>query len=79
MPPSEVLRMLQARPFTPFRLRLSTGTSYDILHPEMCLVGRTFLHIGLPDNPREPVAERVASVALIHVVEIIPLAPGLVA
>ncbi len=78
MPPSEVLRLIQQRPFVPFRIRLSNGETYDILHPELCIVGRTFLQIGLPDYPPEPLAARIATVALSHVAELIPLTPSLV-
>ncbi len=78
MPPAEVLRLVQARPFVPFRMKLSNGAQYDITHPELCIVGRTFVYVGLPDNPSEPVAARVATVALVHVNELIPLTPGLV-
>jgi hypothetical protein len=76
MSPTEVLRLIQARPFVPFRMKLSNGAPYDITHPEPCIVGRTFFHVGLPDTTEEPTAARVVSVALIHVNELIPLAPG---
>jgi hypothetical protein len=79
MTPTEVLRRLQARPFTPFRIRLSNNTHYDITHPELCIVGRTYIDIGMPDNPAEPIAARTVTVALIHVAELLPLNPGLVA
>jgi hypothetical protein len=79
MPLAEILRHLQARPFVPFRLRLSNGEQYDILHPELLMPGRSVLYVGIPDDPREPVAARLATLGLIHIVELIPLAPGLVA
>jgi hypothetical protein len=79
MLPSEVLRFRQARPFIPFRIKQSSGEQYDVTHPELCMVGRTFVHVGLPDNPMEPtVAGRLATVALVHIDELIPLTPGLV-
>jgi hypothetical protein len=79
MTPGEVLRRLPARPFTPFHIRLSNNTCYDITHPELCIAGRTYVDIGVPDNPAEPIAARTITVALIHVAELIPLNPGLVA
>ncbi len=30
-----------AEPFRPFRIRMASGQSFDIGHPEMLLVGRT--------------------------------------
>jgi len=79
MPHAEILRYVQARPFTPFRLRLTNGAIYDVTHPELCIVGRNILHLGMPDNPADPLADRVVAIALVHVAELIPLTPGLVA
>jgi hypothetical protein len=32
---------VEAEPFRPFRIKMASGTSYEIRHPEMILVGRT--------------------------------------
>ncbi len=32
---------LGAEPFRPFRIKLASGSTYEIRHPEMILVGRT--------------------------------------
>ena len=34
-----------AEPFRPFRIRMASGQSFDIRHPEMILVGRTSARI----------------------------------
>lgn len=73
------MRWIQVRPFQPFRVILSNGSTYDILHPDLVLPGRTFVMIGLPDNPNEAIAASSAMVSLIHIAEIVPLRPGLVA
>jgi hypothetical protein len=53
-------------------MRIVTTTSefYDIYHPDLVLVARRFLIIGLPaaDNPAE--AEQVTRLALVHVAEL---------
>jgi hypothetical protein len=37
---------LRRRPFVPFRLILSSGTTYDILHPEMLFVSKSGLTVA---------------------------------
>ncbi len=34
-----------AEPFRPFRIRMASGQSFDIRHPEMILVGRTSVRV----------------------------------
>ena len=34
-----------AEPFRPFRIRMASGQSFDIRHPEMILVGRSSVRI----------------------------------
>jgi hypothetical protein len=36
-----VFARLRRRPFVPFRLILSSGITYDILHPEMMFVSKS--------------------------------------
>jgi hypothetical protein len=45
-------------------MKLSNGAQYDITHPELCIVGRTFVQFGLPDTTEELIAARVVSVLL---------------
>ena len=74
MAPTELLAVLNAYPFNPFRLRLSNGVVYDIDNPNLLLVGNRFLHIGIPATPGDPVADRVVRIDPIHITELIPLA-----
>ena len=47
----ETLRELLARrPFSPFRVLLSSGDSYEVRHPESALLMRRGLYIGLPPD-----------------------------
>jgi len=41
MTPRKVVEYVSAEPFRPFRIRMASGQSFDIRHPEMLLVGRT--------------------------------------
>jgi hypothetical protein len=42
--------MLSLRPFEPFRVRLSSGDSYEVRHPEMALLLRNGIYVALPDD-----------------------------
>lgn len=41
--PPQVLEYIKAQPFRPFRLHMASGKTYDIRHPEMVKVGKSFL------------------------------------
>jgi hypothetical protein len=42
-----------AEPFRPFRIRMASGQSFDIRHPEMILVGRTSVRVHAADGTDE--------------------------
>ncbi len=61
---------LRRRPFVPFRLILSSGTTYDILHPEMLFVSKSGLTVALYDRSQpspDEVPEREVLVSFLHV------------
>jgi len=68
--PEEIQARLSEKPFRPLRLIASEGLRYDIIHPDLVLVGQRDLTIGFPsqDNPR--LYDRLIRVALIHLVGI---------
>jgi hypothetical protein len=39
--------LLRGRPFKPFRLVMSSGQTYDVRHPEMALLTRTDMLVGV--------------------------------
>jgi hypothetical protein len=73
MLPSELLAMIRQRPFVPFRIHVTDGTTYDIFHPEMVMPGISSAVIGLPANNAEPYYGRTETIALRHVVRLVPL------
>lgn len=74
MRPDDIIALLRERPFRPFRIKLSNGDTYDVHHPELAIVGRTTVHIGVPgpQGPDGPV-ERLVNCALIHITQTEPL------
>ena len=73
MQPEDMADHLTKRPFEPFRIFLSDGKTFDIRHPELCMVGRTTAYVGVPDRKRRGVAMRVIHCALVHITRIEPL------
>jgi hypothetical protein len=74
MAPEELVAALRRRPFVPFRITLTEGTTYEIRHPELCMAGRRSAVIGLP-VPGDPdrLFDRSVTVDLLHIVQIEPL------
>lgn len=64
----DIQARLREKPFRPLRLLASEGQRFDILHPDLVLVGRHDLTIGFaaPDSPT--IYDKVMRVALVHVV-----------
>jgi hypothetical protein len=64
----DVLQMLRARPFQPFRISLSDGQQYEVRHPDNAIVFRSTVLIGVP-GPRGPdgPSERAVTCALMHI------------
>ncbi len=68
MRPEDILEMLRARPFEPFRIYLSDGATFEIRHPDMAVVQRSKVTVAVPgpECPDGP-AERTVNCALVHV------------
>jgi hypothetical protein len=70
----DLLQNLRKRPFEPFRILVSDGSTYDIRHPELVMVGLGSVLIGVPPaGQAKPIYERVETVSLGHVVKLLPL------
>lgn len=70
MRPEDITELLRARPLVPLRIHMSDGQSYDIRHPEMVMVLRSQLVIGIGADSATGVLERLEHCALVHVVRI---------
>ena len=54
-----VFARLRRRPFVPFRLILSSGTTYDILHPEMLFVSKSGVTVAIYDTGQQPSPDEI--------------------
>jgi len=62
---------LRRRPFVPFRIILTSGTTYDVMHPEMLFVSKSGLTVAIYDRNQQPspgeIPVREARVSFLHV------------
>jgi hypothetical protein len=75
MHPEDLSGMLRARPFLPFRIHMTDGKFFDIVHHEAVLVTRTRAIIGLRPDPKKHYYNGMEQIALLHIVRVseIPL------
>jgi len=65
--------LLAQRPFRPFRLVMSGGQSYDVRHPEMAMLTRSDMLVGVePGEDNVPAEFRICSLLQVTTVEPLP-------
>lgn len=68
MRPEDILKLLRKRPFDPFRIHLSDGSAFDVRHPELAIVERSTVVIGVPGpEGLEGPVERTVLCSLVHI------------
>ena len=64
--------LLSQRPFKSFRLVMSSGQTYEVRHPEMAMLPRTDILVGI-DETRQGVPASFKICSLLHVTAVEPL------
>lgn len=64
--------LLTEKPFRPFRLVMSSGQAYEVRHPEMALLTRSDILVGIGDL-RDGVPASFKICSLLHVTAVEPL------
>lgn len=72
MRPSNITEQLQRRPFKPFRIHLSDGSSYEVRHPEMALVTQATIAIAV-DLANGDVPEDMVLCDPRHITKLVPV------
>jgi hypothetical protein len=68
-------QLLTQRPFRPFRLIMSSGETYEVRHPEMAMLTRTDILVGVGEtDDNVPADFRICS--LLHVTAVEPISPA---
>jgi hypothetical protein len=65
MTPEVILNWVKANPFRPFRIRMNSGRTYDIRHPEMVRVGKRDLLIFTFVSDSSDVYDRWENIGLL--------------
>jgi len=73
MRPDDIHAQLQQRPFVPFRMCFSDGSSFEVRHPEMAMVSRTVITVAVYNGSEAERPERFVFCDPVHVVRIEPL------
>lgn len=58
---------VRLRPFRSFRLVTSSGESYDVYHPDLIMVGRREVTVGIPSGETPAYYDRQARIAIMHI------------
>jgi hypothetical protein len=67
--------LLRRKPFQPFRLVMSSGRAYEVRHPEMAMLTRTDILVGI-DETDDGVPAEFKICSLLHVTAVEPLSPS---
>jgi hypothetical protein len=72
MAANDILTLLRARPFVPFRIITTDGTAYEVRHPDLVMVGVASTIVGYPDRHQPGAYERYDIVSMRHIVRLEP-------
>lgn len=70
MGPEELRELLNTQPFVSLRIHMTDGQTFDIHHPDLVLVLRSRIDIGVPPDPENGILDRVEHCSLLHVVRV---------
>jgi hypothetical protein len=73
--PEELQEYTRRQPFQQFRVILTTGTAYEVRHPDLIMVGRRSAVIGITNDSTGTAYDRAIHVYLLQVVAVEAL-PG---
>ncbi len=54
-----IFARLRRKPFVPFKLVLSSATTYDIMHPEMMFVSKSGITVAIYNRGQRPSADEI--------------------
>lgn len=74
MDPNEILKLIRQRPFEPFKIRLLDGQEHQIRHPEMALVGKRHLFVGLYAGAEDGPVDDWALLSVVAIASVHPMA-----
>lgn len=73
MSPEELNSWIKRRPYIPLRIHVAETTHYDIHNPEMIMVGRTAIFIGLRRDIQSELFDEPVMVSMRHITKVEPI------
>ena len=73
MTPRTVRDYVKAEPFRPFRIHMASGKTYDVRHPEMIKVMKSYVYIFSSTSDDAEFPDEAQSVSLMLAESIAPL------
>ena len=75
----DIRNLTRAQPFQPFRIHITSGDSYDIMHPDMLVSTPGSVCVAVPDA-NHPLSDgtgtfRIHSLYHLHTIEMLPPPP----
>jgi hypothetical protein len=64
---NDIIARLRQTPFVPVRIIISSGQSFEIYHPDLILVGRRDMIIGIASKKNPATYESTTRVPIMHV------------
>ncbi|HEV3080598.1 MAG TPA: hypothetical protein VGY66_12500 [Gemmataceae bacterium] len=62
-------QLLRGKPFQPFRIVVNDGRIFEVRHPEMNLLARSYVKIGVPESAgADPICDHTEFVPLSKIV-----------
>lgn len=61
---------VRQRPFQPLRIVTSSGETYDVLHPDLILIGHRDISVGLLGTASPKYYDQIARIAIMHITAI---------
>ncbi len=71
--PEEVIENLEKRSFEPFRICMTDGRAYEVTDPDLCVLSRSTVYVGVPDPKLRRTVVRMDQCAYVHIVRFEPV------
>ena len=65
--PKDIDARVRTQPFVPLRIITTAGQTFDIYHPDLILVGRRDLMVGMAISEDPSHYDQITRVALMHI------------
>ena len=71
MRPEDIFKFIRKQPFEPFRITLTYGRTYDVMHPELAMVGRLSVVVGLMrPGDHDAIFDRSVDLSILHIMQL---------